>query len=40
MIFIEYFELIPDPPKDINLKHELLNVVFLIIRWGISGCQG
>jgi len=40
MSFIDYFELITDPRKDINVKHELLDVIFLTITGVVSGCEG
>lgn len=40
MSFIDYFGLVTDPRKDINVKHELLDVIFLTITGVISGCEG
>lgn len=40
MSFIDYFGEITDPRKDINVKHNLLDVVFLTITGVISGCEG
>lgn len=36
MSFIDYFGLITDPRKDINVKHDLLDVIFLTIT-GVNG---
>ena len=30
MSFIDYFGLVTDPRKDINVKHELLDVIFFL----------
>jgi hypothetical protein len=38
--FIDYFGEITDPRKDINVKHNLLDVTFLTITAVISGCEG
>ncbi|ETO94388.1 transposase family protein [Legionella oakridgensis] len=40
MSFIDYFSEIPDPRQDINVKHNLLDVIFLTITAVISGCEG
>jgi hypothetical protein len=40
MSFIDYFGLITDPRKYINVKHDLLDVIFLTITGGVSGCEG
>ena len=40
MSFIDYLGEISDPRKDINLKHNLLVVIFLTITGIISGCEG
>ena len=40
MSFIDYFGAISDPRKDINVKHNLLDVIFLTITGIISGCEG
>lgn len=40
MSFIDYFGGVRDPRKDINVKHELLDVIFLTITGVISGCEG
>lgn len=40
MSFIDYFGEISDPRKDINVKHNLLDVIFLTITGIISGCEG
>lgn len=40
MSFIDYFGVVTDPRKDINVKHELLDVIFLTITGVISGCEG
>lgn len=40
MSFIDYFGEITDPRKDINVKHNLLDVIFLTITGVISGCEG
>jgi predicted transposase YbfD/YdcC len=40
MSFIDYFGEITDPRKDINVKHNLLDVIFLTITAVISGCEG
>ena len=40
MSFIDYFGEISDPRKDINVKHNLLDVIFLTIVAVISGCEG
>lgn len=40
MSFIDYFGLVTDPRKDINVKHELLDVIFLTITGVVSGCEG
>lgn len=40
MSFVDYFESITDPRKDINAKHNLLDVIFLTITGVISGCEG
>jgi DDE_Tnp_1-associated len=40
MSFIDYFGEITDPRKDINVKHNLLEVIFLTITAVISGCEG
>lgn len=40
MSFIDYFGEIPDPRKDINVKRNLLDVIFLTITAIISGYEG
>ena len=40
MSFIDYFGSITDPRTDINVKHELLDVIFLTITGVVSGCEG
>lgn len=40
MSFIDYFGSVTDPRKDINVKHELLDVIFLTITGVVSGCEG
>ena len=40
MGFIDYFGEITDPRKDINIKHNLLDVIFLTITGMTSGCEG
>lgn len=40
MSFIDYFGEITDPRKDINLKHDLFDVIYLTITGVISGCEG
>ena len=40
MSFIDYFGEIGDPRKDINVKHNLLDVIFLTITGIVSGCEG
>lgn len=40
MSFIDYFGLISDPRTDINVKHNLLDVIFLTITGVVSGCEG
>lgn len=40
MSFIDYFGSIQDPRKDINVKHDLLDVIFLTITGVVSGCEG
>jgi len=40
MSFIDYFGAVNDPRKDINVKHELLDVIFLTITGVTSGCEG
>lgn len=40
MSFIDYFGSVNDPRKDINVKHELLDVIFLTITGVTSGCEG
>lgn len=40
MSFIDYFGEIIDPRKDINVKHDLLDVIFLTITGVISDCDG
>lgn len=40
MNFIDYFISVEDPRSDINVKHELLDVIFLTITGVISGCEG
>lgn len=40
MSFIDYFGSVNDPRKDINVKHELLDVIFLAITGVTSGCEG
>ncbi|HAT8180831.1 TPA: ISAs1 family transposase, partial [Legionella pneumophila] len=40
MSFIDYFGEITDPRKDINVKHDLLDFIFLTITAVVSGCEG
>ncbi len=40
MSFIDHFGLITDPRKDINVQHDLLDVIFLTITGVVSGCEG
>lgn len=40
MSFIDYFGEVRDPRKDINVKHDLLDVIFLTITGVTSGCEG
>lgn len=40
MSFIDYFGEVRDPRKAINVKHELLDVIFLTITGVTSGCEG
>ena len=39
MSFIDYFGSVTDPRADINVKHELLDVIFLTITGVVSGCE-
>ena len=39
MSFIDYFGLITDPRKDINVKHDLLDVIFLTITGAVWFCR-
>jgi len=40
MSFIDFFGELPDPRKDINVKHNLLDIIFLTITGVVSGCEG
>lgn len=40
MIFIDCFKEIEDPRTDINVRHNLLDVIFLTITGIVSGCEG
>lgn len=40
MSFIEHFSIIEDPRKDINVKHDFLDVLFLTVSAVISGAEG
>jgi len=40
MIFIDCFKEIEEPRTDINVKHNLLDVIFLTITGIVSGCEG
>ena len=39
MSFIHYFSEITDPRKDINVKHNLTELLFLTVMSVISGCE-
>ena len=40
MSFIEHFAIVDDPRKNINVKHDLLDVLFLTVSAVISGAGG
>lgn len=40
MSFIEHFAIVDDPRKNINVKHDLLDVLFLTVSAVISGAEG
>ena len=40
MPFIDHFSVIEDPRKDINVKHDFLDVLFLTVSAVISGAEG
>ncbi|PSS73170.1 hypothetical protein AYI88_08065 [Shewanella algae] len=40
MNLLEHLETLPDPRKDINLKHNLVDVVFLTLSAVLSGATG
>jgi len=40
MSFIDHFSIIEDPRKDINVKHDFLDVLFLTVSAVISGAEG
>lgn len=40
MSFIEHFGAIADPRTNINVKHELLDVLFLSVSGVLSGAEG
>jgi len=40
MNLIEHLEIVPDPRKDINKKHDLIDVVFLTLTAILSGASG
>jgi hypothetical protein len=40
MSFIDYFGAVTHPRKDINVKHKLLDVIFLTITGVTAGCEG
>jgi predicted transposase YbfD/YdcC len=40
MSFITHFEKLPDPRSHINLEHELLDILFLVIAATLSGAEG
>ena len=40
MSLVKHLEIIPDPRKDINLKHNLVDVIFLTLSAVLSGADG
>jgi predicted transposase YbfD/YdcC len=40
MSFMEHFAIVDDPRQDINVKHDLLDVLFLTVSAVISGAEG
>ena len=40
MSFLEHFSIVEDPRKDINVKHDFMDVLFLTVSAVMSGCEG
>lgn len=40
MSFVEHFSIIEDPRKDINVKHDFIDVLFLTVSAVVSGAEG
>ncbi len=40
MSILKQLALIPDPRKDINIKHQLIDVIFLVFAAVLSGAWG